>query len=243
MEEPKKGTKGPDIIHVLFYSLLTAALAVSVYLNVVSSKIVKAPVVKCESFDALPGAVKALFVQESEYRELQKAYEQLQNELTASQSALAESDQLAHDDGLPDLIEDVTQLEASVTKVKDFVQCDEMKNASYKIPSQCRKKIIAYVEKHKDAKYYEIIGIVDNLEFNLFNNLQKNTSLYRRLGVDQRVLDKMKKLTRRGLSKERASEASWVIKAHTKRKAKTYNANYEIVSKKGQRGVIIRAYK
>lgn len=243
MEEPKKGTKSPDIVHVLFYSLLTAALGVSVYLNVVSSKTVTPTPVKCENFDALPNAVKSLYVQNSQYNELQKAHEQLQGELSASQSTLAENSQLVPDSHSAELMEEDTRVDSAVKKVKDFAQCYEMDNASYKISSKCRKGIIAYVEKHKDAKYFEIIGIVDNLEFNLFNNLQNNKSLYKRLGVDQRVIDKMKKLTRRGLSKERASEASWVIKSYTKRKAATYNANYELVSKKGQRGVIVRAYK
>ena len=243
MEEPKKGTKSPHIVHVLLYSFLTAGLAVSVYLNVVGSKTATPIPAKCENFDALPDSEKSLYVQSTQYNELQKAHELLQGELSASQSALAESTQVVTDNGSPELMQEDVSRDRSVEKVKDFAQCYEMDNASYKISSKCRKNIIAYVEKHKDAKYFEIIGIVDNLEFNLFNNLQNNKSLYKRLGVDQRVIDKMKKLTRRGLSKERASEASWVIKSYTKRKAATYNANYELVSKKGQRGVIVRAYK
>jgi len=237
MEEVEKGMKSPNIIHVLLYSLLVVALALSVYFNFAKTD--------TKTFEALPETVQSQYVKSTIYSELQTAFVELKAELAAAKKSLIQKeDQLdSHSEDMVEIEQVSSSVDMPVSKVKDFAQCYEMENASYKVSSLCRKNIIAYVEKHKDAKYFEIIGVVDNLEFNLFNNLQNNKSLYKRLGVNQRVIDKMKKLTRRGLSKERASEASWVIKSYTKRKAATYNANYEIVSKKGQRGVIIRAYK
>ena len=250
---PTETPKNPNIVHIFLYTLLTSALIISFYLN--TTNFDKA-VAHSETFESLPKGVQALYISKVEYKELQDANEELEkkcNRLEMTNEVAYEDNvmpveslvSVAADEFQEQSVESVQSIEPAqdVVKVKEFAKCYTMDNASYKISKECRTEITDYVDAHADAKYFEIIGIVDNLEFNLFNNLEKKQELYEVLGVDQRVVNKLKKLTRRGLSKERASEASWVIKAHTGRKAATYNANYELISEKGYRGVVIRAYK
>jgi hypothetical protein len=241
-EEQKSKVSRTNIIHGVVYSLLIVALFGLAYLNFIDTQSVTKPTPttsQCNSFESLTDDVKILYVKRSEYKQLEDSYIKLETEFSdhSDESSEVEATQDHKSIATADMQSD------SVVKVKDFAQCYKMDNASYKVSPSCRKTITDYVDKHKDAKYFEIIGIVDNLEFNLFNNLESHQALYRTLRINQKIIDKMKKLTRRGLSKERASEVSWVIKTHTNMKAATYNANYELVSKKGQRGVIVRAYK
>ena len=231
------------LIHGLLYTFLVVSLFALAYLNFLDSK--SADTVRnidkqCESFEALPHAVKRHYMKRIEYKKLEDNYFKLEAQLYTTKDDTLESNSTLQSEN-----SEISNTSKSdrVIKVKDFAHCYEMDNASFSVSASCRQVITDYVDKYKDAKYFEIIGVVDNLEFNLFNNLESHQVLYRTLGVNQRVIDKMKKLTRRGLSKERASEISWVIKTHTKMKAATYNANYEIVSKKNQRGVIVRAYR
>jgi len=93
------------------------------------------------------------------------------------------------------------------------------------------KKILSLlIDKHKDAKYFEIISLVDDSEFSLYKNLENNDFIYDKLNITQQGIEKMKKLSQAGLAKHRAIEANWVIKAHTNRKAKVYSANYHLIS-------------
>lgn len=127
--------------------------------------------------------------------------------------------------------------------VESTVSCSGMYQGSVHISKACRKKITAYVENYPDARYFEVTGVVDGLEFKLFNLLDKKPKLYSQIGIDSESVRELKKYAQQGLAKQRALEASWVIKAHTKREAKTYNAYYTIVSKDGSKGILVRAYQ
>lgn len=198
----------------------------------------------CEDFNTLPQSVQSSYVPVEEFARVQQEVVALQTQLNliasdaafeippqSQQEQASQTPSSASDDAL------------AVKRIKEIAKCYDMDSASQKLSTSCRESITAYVDAHPDAKYFEIIGVVDDQEFNLFNNLERRKNLYKSLGVDDRVVAKMKDLARRGLSKIRAAEASWVIKTHTKHHALTYNANYEIVSSKGHRGVIIRAYE
>ena len=126
---------------------------------------------------------------------------------------------------------------------KDFARCYDMEQGGYYISYRCKKSIVDFVDRHKNAKYFEVIPIVDAVEFKLFKHLEDNKFIYENLGTTQGSINKLKKFSKRGLAKQRAVEASWVIKAHTKRAAVTYTVHYEILSEEGKRGVVIRAYE
>jgi hypothetical protein len=138
---------------------------------------------------------------------------------------------------------EVAEKTNNFTMVKDFAKCYDLGEGSYIINYQCKQNILNYIKKHKDAKYFEIIGIVDNLEFKFYKNLEANDYLYEQLDITKHSVELMKKLTESGLAKNRAVEASWIIKANTNHKAITYNPHYHIISTEGKRGVLVRAYK
>jgi hypothetical protein len=131
----------------------------------------------------------------------------------------------------------------SAVRIDDFTKCYDMEVGKYAISKQCHKNITAFVDKHKNAKYFEIIGIVDETEFTLFKNLEHNNFIYNKLNVTQESINEMKKLSQSGLAQHRAMGGNWVIKSHTQKKVHAYNANYHIVSKEGKKGIVIRAYK
>lgn len=135
------------------------------------------------------------------------------------------------------------KIKPNAALIKEFAKCYDMEKGSYSSTVLCKNNLIEFINKHKNASYFEIIGIVDETEFTLFKNLENNTSLYEQLELTQHSLDIMKNIAQVGLAQNRAMEANWLIKEHTQTKAKVYNANYNIFSKEGLRGFIIRAYK
>ncbi len=136
-------------------------------------------------------------------------------------------------------IEQDTQL----TKSKDRVTCYDMYQGSYFVPNSCRDRIKKYVNKHKDAHHFEVTAVIDRMEFKVLRALSEHDEFHDQLFVDDEELKRLKKFTQAGLAKYRAMEASWIIKAATKDSVKSYNANYQIVSNRGYKGVIIQAYK
>ena len=246
-EEVVKTSKNVSPVHAVGYTFLILALGASAYFNYLAYM---TPSVKSSC-----GPLKKAHAQlQLDYKE---AIESIQT-LNAQESTVATVDQQApvpteDPEPTPPPAEEpapvVTQLQESMpvnknlVKVKDFAKCYDMGQGIYEISKKCRKDIITYVDKHKDAKYFEIIGLVDKFEFKLFSLFDKTPSLYEGVGTNKKSMDKIRKYTQFGLAKFRASEASWVIKAYTKQKAHTYNANYHLVSKKDYKGVVIRAYK
>ncbi|MFA7084636.1 MAG: hypothetical protein WC141_08890 [Arcobacteraceae bacterium] len=146
----------------------------------------------------------------------------------------------------PTLMQSSQTAEAGTTpakRIKEFAKCYDMDVGKYNITQACKKNIIAFIDKHKNASYFEIIGIIDETEFTLFKNLENNNFIYEKLKVTQHSIDTMKKLSQSGLAKHRAIEGNWVIKSHMGIKANVYNANYNLLSNDGKKGFVIRAYE
>jgi hypothetical protein len=118
-----------------------------------------------------------------------------------------------------------------------------MYKGSYFVPKPCKKSLKQYVDRYKHASYFEVIGVVDALDFEAYRNIEKHQNLYETIGIHQLGIDELKKFSHAGLAQYRAREASWIIKAHTKKMAVTHHANYHVVSKSGQKGFVVRAYK
>jgi hypothetical protein len=229
---------GIGIVHILLYALLLVALGISLFFNLTAQEKQPVPIVqkeKCDTFDKLPIDIKDAYVKKEEFAKLEVSILNLEEK-----NQNLEKELLGTEDTDQNRSAEVCL--TKTTMVKDFAKCYNMENGSYSITHQCKKAITNYVDKYKDAKYFDIISLVDDEEFKLFKNLERNNFIYDKLGVTQGYINRLKKFTLRGLAKDRAVEASWVIKAHTNRKAKTFNAHYELISKSGKRGVIVRAY-
>lgn len=187
----------------------------------------------------LDGTLKQISTIEKEKSQLLEKYEK--NDSTALKSNETTLVQTQPSVSLPQE-QKMTQNQSAV-RIDDFAKCYDMEVGKYAISKQCHKNITAFVDKHKNAKYFEIIGIVDETEFTLFKNLEHNNFIYDKLNVTQQSINEMKKLSQSGLAQHRAMGGNWVIKSHTQKKVHAYNANYHIVSKEGKKGIVIRAYK
>lgn len=182
-------------------------------------------------------------LQEEKGQALQTASQTTQEVSKKAEITSKESTQTIDKTALNMSYESSSSKELLAKRVKDFAKCYDMEVGKYSISTQCRKNIITFVDKHKNAKYFEIIGIIDETEFTLYKNLEINNFIYDKLKVTQDTIDTMKKLSQSGLAKHRAIEANWVIKAHTQKKAQVYNANYNLLSNDGKKGFVIRAYE
>ncbi|MCD6259822.1 MAG: hypothetical protein J7J31_09500 [Helicobacteraceae bacterium] len=221
-------------INKILYVVLGCALAISLYFNFTSSPTPVDDVAL--KFSDLPKNVQVQYRPQEDVATLKEALADLSSQ---KQKLLQQLDEMTQNE----YMQEKELLSTKAHMVDDFAKCYTMNMGSYIIYYECKKNILDYIEKHKDAKYFEIIGIVDDAEFTLFKNLEENDFIYEKLGVSKHGIEKLKKLSQTGLAKHRSIEASWVIKSHTKQEAITYNAQYHLVSKEGKRGFIVRAYK
>lgn len=246
MDNSSSQTKSSKLIHIIMYFLLVVLLAASLFVNYIYYNDHGNPMdhkEKSMNFGDLPGNIKGLYVRKSQHVTLTESFAMLKLEQEALTVKMANMKTTA----VMDTVKEQKPLTVTVTKnasmSKDSMQCSNMNSGGYELSSTCKQNIIDYVDRHPDAKYFEIIGIVDNFEFKLFSNLKKNSFIHKKLGLSNDTLKTMKKYTQMGLAKYRANEASWVIKSYTKREAQTYSSHYKLVSNKGSRGVVIRAYE
>ncbi|MBU0721402.1 hypothetical protein KJ877_08670 [bacterium] len=227
--------RGIGKIHYIAYAVLGVGLLVSLFFNLSDEKR-ETPATQqtpqTEKFENLPNINKKNYTLKNEEENLSTALSTLSDEKQEIDRTINE----IQGEDTP-----ITSKETAVSK--DFAKCYDMEIGSYIISNSCKKDIIAYVDKHKDAKFFEITGIVDTTDFKLFKNLQSDTSLYERLDTSKGKIELMRMFSETGLAKRRTIEASWIIQAHTKQKARTYNTNYKLTSTHGLRGVIVKAYK
>ncbi|EQB39390.1 hypothetical protein M947_06945 [Sulfurimonas hongkongensis] len=235
-----------NILHYVAYSLLIAALGIVGYLYVdlnSQSSQDRNNAKKVVSFAELPLDVQKEYKSINEYKSLEMKLKNIQEQnkrLTTinrdvSPAPLVKSSADKN-------FEDLSEAPKGAKLIKEFASCYDMEMGSYIISWECKKNIISFINKHKDAKYFEIIPLVDDAEFTLYKNLENNDFIYDKLNVTQNSINKMKKLSQSGLAKHRAVEANWVIKVHTNKKAKVYSANYHLISHDGKRGILVRAY-
>ena len=112
--------------------------------------------------------------------------------------------------------------------------CKTLKSSSEYITKKCKKELIELLDNNKDAKRFEVIGLIDNQEFSLIEKLE---DVY-----GKRRLGNLSKYAQTGLSRQRVIEASWVVRQHLGKKAVVDTVNYTI-TKKHKRGFVVKAYK
>jgi len=112
--------------------------------------------------------------------------------------------------------------------------CKTLRNSSEYITQKCKKELIEFLDKNKDAKRFEVIGVIDNQEFKLLKKLE---DVY-----GKKRLGNLSKYAQSGLSRQRVIEASWVVKQHLGKKVVVDAVNYTI-TKKHKRGFVVKAYR
>ena len=250
-----------NIVHYAAYSLLTLGLLVLAYINFMPQKSLletsTPTTAQSMDFKDLPSFVQLQYRPIQEFDKVEEKLDGALKQIAMLQeekSPIVQESQKNDSSIEPKPQEELHPSSSSVlpmdnasttspTRINDFAKCYDMEVGKYAISKQCHKNIIAFVDKHKNAQFFEIIGIVDETEFTLFKNLENNNFIYDKLNVTQNTIDIMKKLSQSGLAKYRATEATWVIKSHTQKKAQVYNANYNLLSNDGKKGFVLRAYQ
>ena len=117
----------------------------------------------------------------------------------------------------------------------DTFECDDMSDGGYYISNSSLKKLHQFLDKHKNSKYFEIIGLVDKLDFRLLRDLKGK--------IDNKKREKLDNFAQIGLSRKRVIEATWNIKDYLGKDTDIKVVNYTITSKKKHKGFIVRAYQ
>lgn len=137
-------------------------------------------------------------------------------------------------------VEKVVEVEKLVT-VKEHIDktnyntytCKSFTPGGIDIPKKCEKEVLSFLQKHKNAKQFEMIGLVDDIEFRLIRTLE---DVY---GVEK--IKDIKKYVQRGLSRQRVIELTWFIKQNSSDDINLNAVNYSLYSK-DKRGFVVKAY-
>jgi len=112
--------------------------------------------------------------------------------------------------------------------------CTTLSSSSEYITKICKKELLNFLDKNKDAKRFEVIGLIDYQEFKLIEKLE---DVYGKNRVGN-----LAKYAQTGLSRARVIEATWAVREHLGKKVVIAPVNYTI-TKKNKRGFVIKAYK
>ncbi|MCK5294672.1 MAG: hypothetical protein KAJ49_08475 [Arcobacteraceae bacterium] len=121
-------------------------------------------------------------------------------------------------------------------------RCYDMKLGDDQLSSKCEKNISKFLITNKNAKYFEVIGILDKNDFFSLKKLKKNLDVLEKLNLTPSKISKLEKFADFGLSTKRVEETIWFMNNNSKKNIKIFPANYTITSKYHNRGTIVRAY-
>ncbi|NQY94791.1 MAG: hypothetical protein HRT43_11535, partial [Campylobacteraceae bacterium] len=112
-----------------------------------------------------------------------------------------------------------------------ILKCYDLVPGQFYLSSKCKKDISTFASSNSNASRFEIIGVVDQIDF---------TTLYKEDVTSHNALE-LQKYNAMGLARYRVLETSWFLSTQLKDIILT-PVNYTITSKKTNRGSIIRAY-
>ncbi len=119
----------------------------------------------------------------------------------------------------------------STSKNYKILKCYDLGISEFYLSPKCKRDIAKFAKENRKAKRFEIIGVVDVLDF---------TSVYKN-NPKTKNAQTLKKFNSMGLARYRVLETSWFLNEQLDNIVLT-PVNYTITSKKNNRGSIIRAY-
>ena len=128
------------------------------------------------------------------------------------------------------------------TSKYDVAKCYNMAKGSDQLTKKCTKNIFNFINKHKNAKYFEVIGVLSRDDFLILKKLKKNLDVLEKLNVTTAKIKKLEKYSDIGLSQKRVEETIWFIKQTLGKDTIALPVNYTITSKYHNRGTVVRAY-
>ena len=192
------------------------------------------------SFSDLPSYAKSDYITKYDYT---KKVDQLNSKINDLETKISANDIVTVQNKEERTVESITETkvitpEKDKTKAKlKFVsfKCYDMIDGGYYPSKKCVKDLNIFLDHHKDAETFEVIGVVNTKEFDLIRKLK---DVY-----GNGEVARLSEFAQLGLSRKRVVEGTWVIKNHLGTKTNVQVVNYTITSKKGNKGFVVRAYK
>lgn len=117
------------------------------------------------------------------------------------------------------------------------VTCYDYIAGSTHATKACKTKVKKFLEKNKSSIRFEIIGVLGEDDFKIFNKLNN-------IKIDSYgKSNKLKEFVYRGLARERVLEISWNVKEVLGEDTILTPTNYYVKSQKNNKGFIIKAFK
>lgn len=204
------------------------------------------------TFDTLPSYTKDRYVEkykyESELSILNSKIKGLQSKTTSSIAKPQVVEKIIEVEKIVEVekiieIEKIVEVEKSsankLSKIdkKSFnvYSCYDMSAGGVEPSLQCKKTLKEFLEKNKNSKLFEIIGVNNKKEFELIKKLRKTENKTR--------VDNLSHYAKLGISRKRVLEGAWAIREILGDDTNIQLVNYTVTSKKEDKGFILRAYK
>jgi len=177
--------------------------------------------VKQYIFENLPKSIQDKYILKSEYKQ---SIERIKKDLMDEKKPIEQKkDSLKLYNSLNN--SDIVFQNSS--NAKDLLKCYDMNDLKSDLSQNCQKNLKSFLDKYKDVKYYEIVGVVSPKEIPQ-NDINK--------------ISKYKDLIYSGLAQTRANEIAWFIRKIVGQKPIIRVINYPVLSKKNNKGAIVRIY-
>lgn len=170
------------------------------------------------TFDDLPSYIKSDYISNFQHNQKLNELALKKEQKTKTIQKVVEVEKIVKVE-VPKIVK-VTQ---AVDKSKyNSYSCYEMIN-EYSPSKNCIIKLQKFLDKNKDSKLFEVIGISTNEK------------------IEKTLDEKTKMLIKKGLTQKRVEEAVWEVKKHLGIDTNVQSATYDV--KDSQKGFAIRAYK
>jgi len=146
-------------------------------------------------------------------------------------------------EGEAKIIEKTVFKDVIIDKSKfNVFRCYGMSPSGYRLSPKCENGLKTFLDKNKDAKSFEVIGIMNPKDFRTIVILKQKLELLKELDLSGEQVDVLKHLVAVGLDKLRVNETIWEVKKILGRQANIAPVSYDVNSPH-YRGTVVRAYK
>jgi predicted RND superfamily exporter protein len=141
------------------------------------------------------------------------------------------------------LVERTIYKDRTIDKSKfNFFSCYGMKPSGYTLDKKCANGLKKFLKKNSDAKYFEVIAVMNPKDFRTIKILEQKIDLLNQIDLNKRQVSKLKELSSVGLDKLRVVETIWQVKKILGRDTIVVPVSYNVKSSI-HRGTVLRAYK
>jgi hypothetical protein len=197
------------------------------------------------TFQDLPAYLQSDYISKSEHNqkllESKQNYAKLETEEKISNIKTSDNTDIAN----VIEVEKIVEVEKPVTVIRNISDidktkyksfgCYEMVSGDYYASKNCINELHSFLDKNKDAKLFEVIGVYNNEEFDVAKKIGDEQ--------EKKELRRVFELAQIGLVEKRVTEGIWQIKNYLGFSTNVQKVNYDIKSQYGIKGFVVRAYR